>query len=262
MAKNNESMDRMFREKLEDHQVKPSQLAWERLENQLPEKEKSNTKIYWWAAAAVLLILFSVGTSYWSSDETIPEENLVAESVQPELVEPEQNRESVEIPSEVQENETDTPSIENEEKPQTKPKIETPENQNTQKVIKQEEFKAPQNLIAQNESPIEEPVKEEKKKAIEPLIVEKEIPELKPLDLNQAVAAVETKTEEEPAYKVTIYSNGIKEDKNLIAGIGKKVNQVEGFLGKVDEGFANLQDAKSNLFNNLTAKREKVADEE
>lgn len=262
MAKNNESMDRMFREKLEDHQVKPSQLAWERLENQLPEKDKSNTKIYWWAAAAVLLILFSVGTRFWSNDETIPEENLVAESVQPELVEPEQNQESLEIPSEVQENETNTSSIENEEKPQSKPKFETPKKQEAQKVIKQEEFKAPQNLIAQNETPIEEPVKEEKKVTIEPLIVEKEIPELKPLDLNQAVAAVDTKTEEEPAYKVTIYSNGIKEDKNLIAGIGKKVNQVEGLLGKVDEGFANLQDAKSNLFNNLTAKREKVADEE
>ncbi|WP_026954766.1 hypothetical protein [Algoriphagus vanfongensis] len=260
MAKNNESMDRMFREKLENHQVKPSQLAWERLENQLPEKEKSHTRIYWWAAAAVLLILLSVGTGLWSGDETIPEENLLTENTQTEL--PNTSPETPEVEP-LPENPEEENNLSTEEKtPETKPTIQTPKTQEAQKANKKEELTTTQNLIAQSETPAANSEKEDKSKAIEPLLIEKEIPELKPLDLNQAVATVETKTEEEPAYKVTIYSNGIKEDKNLIAGIGKKVNQVEGFLGKVDEGLANIQDAKSNLFNNLTAKRDKVTEEE
>jgi hypothetical protein len=65
---------------------------------------------------------------------------------------------------------------------------------------------------------------------------------------------------EEPAYRVKIYSDGIKEDKSLIKGISKKVDQVGGLIGKVDQGFADLQDAKNNFFTALITKKEKVAE--
>jgi hypothetical protein len=52
----------------------------------------------------------------------------------------------------------------------------------------------------------------------------------------------------------------LQEDKTLIGGLNKKVEQVEGLLGKVDQGFADLQDAKNNLFTALLTKKEKAAE--
>ena len=101
----------------------------------------------------------------------------------------------------------------------------------------------------------------EKEFIVEPV----EIPALKLPDLqvNKTVAVVEeTQLEEEPTYRVKIYSDGLEEDKdkNLIAGISKKVEKVDRLLGKVDQGFADLQDAKSSLFTALLSKKEKVSD--
>mgnify|MGYP001481084539 CR=1 FL=1 len=124
----------------------------------------------------------------------------------------------------------------------------------------QKQLEPNKQLIAQNETaPEREAIIE--KPITEPLKgLEADIPQIKPLDLNATVAELQPTTEEAPAYKVTIVSNGIKEDKNLISGIGKKVDQVEGILGKVDEGFATLQDAKNSLFTSLTSKKEKVTE--
>jgi hypothetical protein len=122
------------------------------------------------------------------------------------------------------------------------------------------ELQAPQNLIAQAETETEEPkVREE----LPEIRINKEValPSVPTAEINQGILVAEAKPVEEPAYRVTIISDGIKEDKNLIADIGRKVNQVEGLLGKVDEGFANLQDAKNNLFTALVTRKEKVTEE-
>ena len=46
-------------------------------------------------------------------------------------------------------------------------------------------------------------------------------------------------------------------DKNLIAEIGKIVNEVEGLLGKVYQGFEDLKDAKNNLFASIPHRKSK-----
>ena len=67
--------------------------------------------------------------------------------------------------------------------------------------------------------------------------------------------------EEVMTYKITIKSNGISEkpeNQGLIAGIENKVDKIGGLLSKVEQGFADLQDAKDNLFvSNNTSKRER-----
>ncbi|MCS5490167.1 hypothetical protein [Algoriphagus limi] len=263
MAKKNEHIDVIFREKLENHEVRPSQLAWERLENQLPKEEKSNPRIYWWAAAAAVVVIFLVGSLLRNPSQPFAEENLTAEQIESTENQPNQAPEVVEdlvadtSPIEGGE-ENSTPVIEEpkqeitNQKPQTTPEIKN-------------QFEEPsKNLIAEAQIPEKEVAEEEiNQTEIIPIIlpIEREIPELKPMDLNQAVAELKTEEAEEPAYKVTIISDGIKEDKNLIAGIGKKVDQVGGLFGKVDEGFANLQDAKNNLFASLTTRKEKMTEE-
>lgn len=263
MAKENNNLDQFFREKLENHTEKPSALAWERLESQLPPQSKSNKGI-WWAVAASLTILFTVG--YWvlreenvsvekplladNQIETIAETPVENEITQPEVVEEAQPK-----------IENQLPAVEMKTKPTTttqpEPKPVDPSS-HTQK----SQPKAPQNLVAMTET------KEETKQET---VVEKtpqvtlESPEIRPLDLpalelENTVAEVNDPTEAEPAYRVKIYSSGLKEDpkdKNLIAGIGKTVNEVEGLLGKVDQGFADLQDAKNNLFASITTRKSK-----
>ncbi len=62
---------------------------------------------------------------------------------------------------------------------------------------------------------------------------------------------------QEVTYKVTIISMGMKdspEKQTLVGEIENKIDKIGGFIGKVDQGLADLQDAKNNLFANLTAK--------
>jgi hypothetical protein len=85
------------------------------------------------------------------------------------------------------------------------------------------------------------------------------IPEL---DVSESIAQNDIEEEEEVmTYKITIKSNGIKETpekQGLIAGIENKVDKIGGLLNKVEQGFADLQDAKDNLFvSNNTSKRER-----
>lgn len=249
MAKTNEQFDQHFREKLAGHHEKPSALAWERLESQLPKQSKPKLGI-WWAIAASVTALLVAGYSFWPNEGQIPEESFLAEKT--------------ETPSEVQ---PETPTVSQEiVKTEEKPEILIKENQPGKKANTTEKTKptpaltpAPQNLIAQSE-----------KKTIEsPLVIA--VPELKadelPLstptlkapDFETTVAQAPASTDEEPLYRVSIYSNGVKKgespDKNLITELGKTVGQVEGLLGKVDDGLISLQDKKDNLFASLTSRK-------
>ncbi|WP_296701013.1 hypothetical protein [Algoriphagus sp.] len=268
MAKSSHKLDEVFKEKLDQHSIKPSVLAWERLERKLP-KETKTYKVYWWAAAASVVILLSAGYFLYpvissnpgetmlatNQEVIIPEEKEETISTNPENIAPKEINDAIEeelentsIPSQVQEN----PKKEiNKEKPSnTQPKI-------TEEV-------APKNLIAMTET------REEKEEITQVIIPEEKLEtkplveptmELPTLNLKNAVAENTSTKVEEPAYRVKIFSDGLKEepkDKSLIAGIGKTVNEVGGLLGKVDQGFADLQDAKNNLFTNLTSKKEQA----
>jgi hypothetical protein len=95
MAKTNEQFDQYFREKLDGHREKPSALAWERLESQLPKRSKPYPGI-WWAIAASVTALLVAGYSFWPTDGKVSKETFVAEKT--ELPQEKQTETSIEIP--------------------------------------------------------------------------------------------------------------------------------------------------------------------
>ncbi|GAB2498666.1 hypothetical protein [Algoriphagus taiwanensis] len=258
MAKTNEQFDRVFREKLETHQEKPSALAWERLESQLPTKAKKGWGFFIGIAAS-MTILLTVGYLLWPREGGISEENLLAEQTTEEVENTPEATTEV-IPEEV------IPSEEKEEFPEVK-SIETPAPKKQEKVQKQTEIQPRRELIADSSPKIEE---QSKKTEIELVpvpelkaedLIELPKPELKAVEMPKTLVAEASKpAEDEPLYRVSIYSNGIKKgeapDKNLITELGKTVGQVEDLLGKVDDGLISLQDAKNNLFTAKNTKRE------
>lgn len=60
--------DKKFREDLEGYEVKPSEAVWERIEEALPEREDEKAAVLWyrWAAAAAIVLMFTLG---WMSRE-------------------------------------------------------------------------------------------------------------------------------------------------------------------------------------------------
>jgi hypothetical protein len=248
MAKTNEQFDQHFREKLDGHREKPSALAWERLESQLPKQSKPKLGI-WWAIAASVTALLVAGYSFWPSDTQIPEESFVAEKTEtPSEVQPETLSETPILSEEIIEAEEKPEVLIKESQPAESPKT----NQKTKPTTTPEVTQASQQLIAQaenksEESPIAIVVPELKTEELQIAM-----PELTAPQIEKTIAQTSNSSEEEPLYRVSIYSNGIKKgepaDKNLITELGKTVGQVEGLLGKVDEGFAEIQDRKDNLF--------------
>lgn len=60
-------MDKLFKDKLENHAWAPSSNAWEKIENNLEKKSKP---IIWWRAAAAILLVGALwGISYWWTGE-------------------------------------------------------------------------------------------------------------------------------------------------------------------------------------------------
>ncbi|MCE7057325.1 hypothetical protein LZF95_21770 [Algoriphagus sp. AGSA1] len=264
MAKEKNNLDQFFKEKLENHTEKPSTLAWERLESQLPQKSKSN-KGFWWAAAASLTILFTVGYLVLKEGEVSVEKPILADNKTEGLSEPSTQTETTPIEQSEKQLKGTEDQPETEEL-KTKPITTTPSVKPADTTSKSllPQSTTPNNLVAMNE--VKKDLKQEttektdlpKIEVLAPEIGELELPDLA---MEKAVAEVVQPTDPEPGYTVKIYSNGLKEepkDKNIIAEIGKTVNEVEGLLGKVDQGFADLQDAKNNLFASITTRKSKA----
>jgi hypothetical protein len=256
MANKNINLDKFFKEKLIQDSIKPSELAWERLESQLPQQEKIQTPFIWWSVAASVAAVFVAGYFAFtlSSDATV-EPTLAATTGNQieEVIEQTEENSSVAI-QEIQ--------TQPEEKITTQQGKKTKStNSTTQKPASNKVNPPVRSLVAIAAGKSE--VKNPNREVVLTTTVEKlELPALAlpTLQVNQTVAEVIEKPQiEEQAYRVKIYSNGIKEDKSLIEGISKKIDQVEGLLGKVDQGFADLQDAKNNLFTTLLTRKEKAA---
>jgi hypothetical protein len=47
-----------------------------------------------------------------------------------------------------------------------------------------------------------------------------------------------------------------------VTELGKAVGQVEGLLGKLDEGYEEIQEKKERLFSSLTSRRESSSDKQ
>lgn len=250
MANAEHKFDRYFREKLVDHEEKPAGIIWEKLENRL-DKKKSARFSFLKIAAAVLVFLV-VGFSTWQIlKETISSPELITEANENNATDPKENNETI-ITAQDEENTEE--SVEN--KINNSSGIEVnPKEENKQKPtepIKTGEAKV---LLAQVET---EKINE---RSSEILV---DIPDimLPELNIEDAVASFEENEspEEFVEYRVIIKSNGLKDEpkkQNIIEGIENNVNKIGGLLSKVEQGFADLQDAKDNLFASNTPRKQR-----
>jgi hypothetical protein len=254
MAKAENKFDQYFRDKLVDHEEKPSKLVWERLESQL-NKDKPKAYPFMQIAATVLLFL-GMGYILWQFSEIgrndqVPE--LVSEVIEQKVIEQEPNDQSL-LSDKGDEVEKDKPlkGVEQNNPIQS----DTSEGGKVnQKQTNQRKFEKSEVLLAQAET-----VKTDER--IDETTVEIPNLTLPELNIEEAIAAIdEDETPEEIVeYRIIIKSNGLKEEskkQNIIEGIENNVNKIGGLLSKVEQGFADLQDAKDNLFASNTPRKER-----
>lgn len=237
MAKENQDIDRIFREKLAANSVRPSPMAWEKLEGRLSRKKKGIAP--WMRIAVTLLLLFGLTALLWLSIQNAPKEldTVANQAPVPEII----RQETAVTP--------ESPTLEDQAEEENSP-IEPPE------VKKSPSIEVKSNLaVVQSEEP--EPITKQS------IPVQQVTPiELPPLDTDllvaeNTIAEPEEVVSQEVAYKITIISNGIRttpEKETLVAEIENKIDKIGGLLGKVDQGFADLQDAKNNLFASITTR--------
>lgn len=252
MAKSDEVLDRVFREKLEHHQESPRLAVWDKLEAQL-DVGKQPKKSYWWAIAAAMPLLLGIGYLIWSQAPQADQESSLAAS-----------EEVLEIPA-ILESTPETEAVVSEE---------------DQKSVYQAEKVSPLSskpilagVVSQKnakEAPIESrlaeaftsPIPQKTLEATVNSATETEIwvtPEPTRTSTPTSSQASLAAAEEVDGYRIRIFSDGLKKEeaspKNLITELGKTVGQVEGLLEKLDEGFGEIQDRKERLFSSLVGRK-------
>lgn len=77
-------IDRLFQEKLKDFEATPSNSVWENISAELQAEKKDRKIIPFWlklsAIAAVLLLLFTVGSNVFNTSDENPEQNTVVDT--------------------------------------------------------------------------------------------------------------------------------------------------------------------------------------
>lgn len=249
MANADKNFDQYFKDKLGNHEIKPSKLAWERLDSQLGNKGKTVAFPFMRIAAAMIILL---GAAYiiWQVSRT---EELSDPQIAEVIQIPEQEEileRNTEAQLEMETNKEEEGNLITSEKPELEKAKQAPpvKPQGIRKTV----IESPKELLANNTTPAERNQEE----VIS--IPELELPELR---LNESIA-MNTDAEEEEVieYKITIKSKGLREEpqkQGLISGIEEKVDKIGGFLNKVEQGFADLQDAKENLFASNVPRRER-----
>jgi hypothetical protein len=253
MAKSDEVLDRVFREKLENHEASPRPVAWDKLEAQL-DAAKQPKKSSWWAIAAAMPLLLGLGYLIWSQGPQVDE---------------------VRSPGTTEELSTRTPVSES--------PIEV-------EPVVSEEVQKPVFLAEAGTSRASKPIQksslpQENSKEVNLGNVAAEAvnfpslqtavavevnstTESKTLLIPESIQTTPTPSTSQPTladvevldgYRIRIFSDGLKKEeapnKNLITELGKTVGQVEGLLNKLDEGFVEIQDKKDRLFSSLTSRR-------
>jgi hypothetical protein len=77
---NKKHIDRLFQETFKDFEETPNDAVWERIEAQLKEKKKRRVIPIWWryaGVAAVLLLLLTIGNSYFNNTVSTDEKQIV-----------------------------------------------------------------------------------------------------------------------------------------------------------------------------------------
>ena len=253
MAKSDEELDRVFREKLENQESAPSPAAWDKLEAQL-DAAKQPKKSSWWAIAAAMPLLLGLGYLIWSQAPQAEQENSLAAikevststpvSVSPIEVET-MVSEDVQKPVSLAEKSTFQSSnpVLNSSFPQ-----ENSKEVNLGNVVAEAiSFPSSQAAVAQ----------EVNSTTVSKTLLTPELTQttLSPSTSQPSLADVE----DLDGYRIRIFSDGLKKEeapnKNLITELGKTVGQVEGLLDKLDEGFVEIQDKKDRLFSSLMSRK-------
>lgn len=253
MAKSDEELDRVFREKLENHEASPSPAAWDKLEAQL-DAAKQPKKSSWWAIAAAMPLLLGLGYLIWSQAPQTDEESSLAaiEEV------------STSTPVSVSPIEAETVVSEEVQKPVSLAEAST---SRASKPIQKSSFSKENSKEVNLGNVVAEAISFpslQTAAAVEVNSVTESKTLLTP-EPTQTTPSTSTSqptladTEEIDGYRIRIFSDGLKKEeapnKNLITELGKTVGQVEGLLGKLDEGFGEIQDKKERLFSSLTSRR-------
>jgi cytoskeletal protein RodZ len=252
MAKSDEVLDRVFREKLENHQETPSQAAWDTLASQLDTKQATKKASSWWAIAAAITLALGAAFLFWSTGQE--------SEIQAPLAEAQETTTEVgtTIPM------TPSPSVEAEIEVPSTSSVSTP-NERVQTGIKtqqQNQVDLIAEVITQTEAvPASIPVfTAEVVPSNSPQPVQSPAPALAETNAVFTPSTKEAQAEEVGTYRIRIYSDGLQKaapkEKNLVTELGKAVGQVEGLLGKLDEGYEEIQEKKERLFSSLTSKKE------
>lgn len=242
MANTDKKFDSFFREKLEKYEEKPSSLAWEKLESKLEQKPKGNAHFPWMQLAASLVFLLVASFAIWNFvpekegnhsgklAQEIPEniEQVIEDRIEEEKsLEPKQAAIETDLTPTMPWKMADSTPMES-PAPDRKARQEIPAKNH-------EALLSEQNILKEEQMPIA-----------------KDLPEIKlpELPIGQTLAQME-KEEEEVAYRITIKSSGLRSEPqkmNIFTEIENKKEKIGSFLNKVEQGLADLQDAKSNLF--------------
>jgi len=251
MAKSDDTLDRVFREKLENHQETPSLTAWDTLASQLDAKQALKKASSWWAIAAAITLALGAAFLFWSTGQ---ETEIQAPLADAQEINPVVNVNPLVIPSPSVEAEKEVPSTSSVsipiERAQTgiKPQQRNPDTF-VAEVITQNEV-VPASIAVFTAEAVPSGAEQVRTPAI-PLAETKSI---------STPSANEALAEEVGSYRIRIYSDGLQKaapkEKNLVTELGKTVGQVESLLGKLDEGIGGIQEKKERLFSSLTSKKE------
>jgi hypothetical protein len=241
----------VFREKLENHQETPSQAAWDTLASQLDTKQAPKKANSWWAIAAATTLALGAAFLFWSTEQ---ESEIQAPLAEAQKVTTKVGTTIPVTPSPTVEAEKEIPSTNSGSNPIERAQTGIKTQQLDPAVLVAE-------VITQNEAVpasipvftaeavtnIPEPVRN-------PTTTQAEIKSISTPSTKEAL------TEEVGSYRIRIYSEGLQKaapkEKNLVTELGKTVGQVEGFLGKLDEGIEGIQEKRERLFSSLTSRRE------
>ena len=253
MAKSDEVLDRVFREKLENHEASPSPAAWDKLEAQL-DAAKQPKKSSWWAIAAAMPLLLGLGYLIWSQVPQADEESSLA-AIEEVLEIPPVSESSPEV---------ETMVSEEVQKPVFLAKAGTSRaSKPIQKSSLPQENSNEVNLgnvaaEAVTFPSLQTAVAAEVNSATESrTLLTPESTQTTPLQSSAQANLADA--EEIDGYRIRIFSDGLKKEeapnKNLITELGKTVGQVEGLLDKLDEGLVEIQDRKDRFFSSLTSRK-------
>lgn len=244
MANQEREFDDVFKKKLEKYEAKPTELAWGKLNAKLPKKKNNNRYLMFQIAASISLLLL-VGYFIWfDNNSDMPLQTGPVELKKPDtstiLTSPEDKTANNSI------NEHQAVSAISEKDTELKGKT-----------ISEHTVDHAPKTIKQPEEVIQEIV--DVKSAEDLITMEIIIPELVIHDQLTRDEKVNSDIPIALPYTITIISNGISEStekEGIIEGIEQKVDKIGGILNKVDQGLADLQDAKNNLFASIITKKE------